>query len=84
MANPKRRKTTASNKKPVLDKRRLGLFDAYVAWLAGWPLAARSRETYAHQTCRYLLCLGDRSPVDGDPLVDALPVTGLCGITSGT
>jgi site-specific recombinase XerD len=33
-------------------------------------LAARSREAYGHQVRRYLAWLGDRSPVDGDPLGD--------------
>jgi site-specific recombinase XerD len=35
------------------------------------PLAARSRQAYGHQVRRYLVWLGDRSPVDGDPLADA-------------
>ena len=43
---------------------------AYLSWLEGRPLAARSREAYAHQVRRYLVWLGDRSPVDGDPLAD--------------
>ncbi|MCA1681108.1 MAG: tyrosine-type recombinase/integrase [Actinobacteria bacterium] len=43
---------------------------AYVAWLEGRPLAARSRQAYGHQVRRYLAWLGDRSPVDGDPLAD--------------
>jgi integrase/recombinase XerC len=33
-------------------------------------LAVRSREAYAHQVRRYLAWLGDRSPVDGDPLAE--------------
>jgi integrase/recombinase XerC len=33
-------------------------------------LAARSREAYAHQVRHFLGWLGDRSPVDGDPLAD--------------
>ena len=33
-------------------------------------MAVRSREAYAHQVRRYLAWLGDRSPVDGDPLAD--------------
>ena len=33
-------------------------------------MAARSREAYAHQAGRYLEWLGDRSPVDGDPLAE--------------
>jgi site-specific recombinase XerD len=32
-------------------------------------LAARSRQAYGHQVRRFLTWLGDRSPVDGDPLV---------------
>ena len=43
---------------------------AYLCWLEGRPLAARSREAYAHQVRRYLAWLGDRSLVDGDPLAD--------------
>jgi hypothetical protein len=39
-----------------------------VAWLEGRPLAARSRQAYGHQVRRCLSWLGDRSPVDGDPL----------------
>ena len=34
-------------------------------------MAARSRQAYGHQVRRYLVWLGDRSPVDGDPLADA-------------
>ena len=34
-------------------------------------MAARSREAYAHQVRRYLAWLGERSPVDGDPLAEA-------------
>ncbi len=70
MATAKRRKLTASNKEPVPEKRRAALLAAYVGWLEGRPLAARSREAYAHQVRRYLAWLGDRSPVDGDPLAE--------------
>lgn len=42
----------------------------YLEWLAGRPLAARSREAYGHQVRRFVAWLGDRSPVDGDPLQD--------------
>jgi integrase/recombinase XerC len=42
----------------------------YLTWLEGRPLAARSREAYGHHVSRFLAWLGDRSPVDGDPLVD--------------
>jgi site-specific recombinase XerD len=66
---------TASNKEPGLKE--LGLnglraeaLSAYLAWLEGRPLAARSRQAYGHQVRRYLAWLADRSPVDGDPLTD--------------
>lgn len=71
MAAAKRRKSTASNKDPGLDQARAEVLDGYLAWLESRPLAARSREAYAHQVRRYLAWLGDRSSVDGDPLVDA-------------
>ena len=48
----------------------MALLEAYLSWLEGRPLAARSREAYAHQVRRYLAWLGDRSPVDGDPLAE--------------
>jgi Phage integrase, N-terminal SAM-like domain len=70
MAPAKRRKSTASNTEPAGEDRRAALFDGYLGWLEGRPLAARSREAYGHQVRRYLAWLGDRSPVDGDPLVD--------------
>jgi site-specific recombinase XerD len=70
MAPAKRRKSTASNKDPGLDQARAEVLDGYLAWLEGRPLAARSREAYAHQVRRYVAWLGDRSPVDGDPLAD--------------
>jgi site-specific recombinase XerD len=70
VAAGKRRKSTASNKELAVDKRRAPLLDAYLGWLEGRPLAARSREAYAHQVRRYLAWLGARSPVDGDPLAD--------------
>jgi integrase/recombinase XerC len=68
MAARKPAKPTASNKDEVLDERRSSLLESYLAWLEGRPLAARSREAYGHQVRRYLVWLGDRSPVDGDPL----------------
>ncbi len=71
MAARKPAKSTASNKKPVPEERRAALLEAYLGWLEGRPLAARSREAYAHQVRRYLAWLGDRLPVDGDPLADA-------------
>ncbi len=71
MATSKRRKSTASNKEPVPKGRRAALLEAYLKWLEGRPLAARSREAYAHQVRRYLAWLGDRSPVDGDPLAES-------------
>lgn len=70
MAGRKPGKSTASNKDAVSEERRTGLLEAYLSWLEGRPLAARSREAYAHQVRRYLAWLGDRSPVDGDPLAD--------------
>jgi site-specific recombinase XerD len=62
--------STASNKDTSLDDARAEALGAYISWLVGRPLAARSREAYGHQVRRYLAWLGDRSPVDGDPLVD--------------
>ncbi|MCA1699656.1 MAG: tyrosine-type recombinase/integrase [Actinobacteria bacterium] len=62
---------TASNKEDGLGGSRSEALSAYVAWLEGRPLAARSRQAYGHQVRRYLAWLGDRSPVDGDPLADA-------------
>lgn len=62
---------TASNKEPAADDARAAALAGYLAWLDGRPLAARSREAYGHQVRRFLSWLGDRSPVDGDPLADA-------------
>jgi hypothetical protein len=59
-----------SNRTDALDEGRAGALTAYMAWLEGRPLAARSRQAYGHQVRRYLVWLGDRSPVDGDPLAD--------------
>jgi hypothetical protein len=70
MAAPKRRKSTASNKDAPVGEGREQALTAYLAWLEGRPLAARSREACAHQVRRYVTWLGDRLPVDGDPLVD--------------
>jgi site-specific recombinase XerD len=70
MAAAKRRKSTASNKDAPIGEVRAEALSAYLAWLEGRPLAARSRGAYAHQVRRYLAWLGDRSPVDGDPLAD--------------
>jgi site-specific recombinase XerD len=70
MVGRKPAKSTASNKEPVPEERRAALLEAYLSWLEGRPLAARSREAYAHQVRRYLAWLGDRSPVDGDPLAE--------------
>jgi integrase/recombinase XerC len=61
---------TASNRTDALDGSRAEALSAYVAWLEARPLAARSRQAYGHQVRRYLVWLGDRSPVDGDPLAD--------------
>jgi hypothetical protein len=65
MGLPEPRDLTASNKEPVPEERRAALLAAYLSWLEGRPLAARSRGAYAHQVRRYLDWLGDRSPVDG-------------------
>lgn len=69
MAARKKPDRTASNKKPP-DGARAEALKTYVAWLERRPLAARSRQAYAHQVRRYIAWLGDRSPVDGDPLAD--------------
>jgi hypothetical protein len=55
------------------------LLSSYLSWLEGRPLAARSRQAYARQVRRYLAWLGDRSPLDGDPLDDGTPLTGRPG-----
>jgi hypothetical protein len=60
---------TASNKEDGLIGPRAEALNAFLLWLEGRPLAARSRQAYGHQVRRYLVWLGDRSPVDGDPLV---------------
>src|SRR4051812_16524513 len=70
MAASKPPDRTASNKEPALDDRRAALLQEYLSWLEGRPLAARSRQAYGHQVRRYLAWMGDRSPVDGDPLAD--------------
>ncbi|MDQ6803648.1 MAG: tyrosine-type recombinase/integrase [Actinomycetota bacterium] len=70
MAGRKPAKSIASNKEPVAEERREALLAGYLSWLEGRPLAVRSREAYAHQVRRYLAWLGDRLPVDGDPLAD--------------
>jgi len=70
MARSKRPDPTASNKDDPADAARARALTAYLEWLKGRPLAARSREAYAHQVSRYIAWLADRSPVDGDPLVD--------------
>jgi len=70
MAASKPPDRTASNKDDRLDGPRAEVLACYLSWLEGRPLAARSRQAYAHQVRRYLGWLEDRSPVDGDPLVD--------------
>jgi integrase/recombinase XerC len=70
MAGREPTKSAASNKVAIPEGRRTALLEAYLRWLESRPLAARSREAYAHQVGRYLAWLGDRSPVDGDPLAD--------------
>ena len=61
---------TASNKVGAVESARAAALTAYLTWLEGRPLATRSREAYAHQVRGFLAWLGNRSPVDGDPLVD--------------
>jgi site-specific recombinase XerD len=70
MAARKKPNRTASNKDVAPEAARGEALTAYLAWLEGRPLAARSREAYGHQVRRYLAWLGEHSPVDGDPLVD--------------
>ena len=70
MAGRKPAESTASNKDASVGEARAEALSAYLAGLEGRPLAARSREAYAHQVRRYLAWVGDRSPVDGDPLAD--------------
>jgi integrase/recombinase XerC len=70
MAGRKPAKSTASNKVGVPEGPGAEALSAYLAWLEGRPLAVRSREAYGHQVRRYIAWLGDRSPVDGDPLAD--------------
>jgi site-specific recombinase XerD len=70
MARSKRPSSTASNKDALAGDARANALTAYAEWLEGRPLAARSREAYTHQVRRYIAWLGDRSPVDGDPLAD--------------
>ena len=83
MPRSKRPKSTASNKDAPVDDGRVPALTAYLDWLEGRPLAARSREAYAHQVRRYIAWLGDRSPVDGDPLADGDARDWRCGTTSG-
>jgi integrase/recombinase XerC len=61
----------ASKKEAALDGPRGEALEGYLGWLEGRPLAPRSRQAYGHQVRRYLAWLGNRSPVDGDPLADA-------------
>ncbi len=70
MARSKRPDPTASNKDDPVGDACVNALTAYLEWLEGRPLAARSRQAYAHQIRRYIAWLGDRSPVDGDPLAD--------------
>jgi integrase len=70
MAASERAESTASNKDDPVGDAHAAALSAYLAWLEGRPLAARSRQAYGHQVRRYLAWLGDRSPVDGDPLGD--------------
>jgi hypothetical protein len=75
--------STGSNKDESLDGTPAKLLAGYLSWLEGRPLAARSRQAYGHQVRRYLAWLGDRSPVDGDPLADGDARDWGCGTTSG-
>jgi integrase/recombinase XerC len=70
MAKREPQKRTASNKEGGAEGPRGEVLSAYLMWLEGRPLAARSRQAYGHQVRRYLAWLEDRSPVDGDPLAD--------------
>lgn len=70
MASPEPPDPTASNKDEAAGGGRDQALSAYLAWLEGRPLAARSRHAYGHQVRGYLEWLADRSPVDGDPLID--------------
>jgi integrase/recombinase XerC len=70
MVDSEPRDLTASNNDEDFSGARAEALAAYLAWLQRRPLAPRSREAYGHQVRRYLAWLGDRSPVDGDPLVD--------------
>jgi site-specific recombinase XerD len=70
MAAPQEPDRTASNKEDGVEGARAEVLDGYLAWLGRRPLAARSRDAYGHQVRRFLVWLGDRSPVDGDPLID--------------
>jgi len=70
MATPEPPDPTASNNDDVVGDGRAEALSAYLAWLDGRPLAARSRQAYAHQVRGYLVWLADRSPLDGNPLTD--------------
>ena len=70
MADSQPPNLTASNKEPAADDARAAALAGYLAWLDGRPLAARGREAHGHQVRRFLAWLGDRSPVDGDPLAE--------------
>jgi site-specific recombinase XerD len=62
--------SAASNKGDVVEGARAESLAGYLEWLEGRPLAARTREAYGHQVRRFVAWLEDRSPADGDPLVD--------------
>jgi len=66
MADAEQGEIPASNRVDAAEAALAG----YLEWLKGRPLAARSREAYGHQVRRFVAWLGDRSPIDGDPLVD--------------
>jgi len=70
MGDEERAETAASNSGDSAELARAAALAGYLEWLKGRPLAARSREAYGHQVRRFVAWLGDRSPVDGDPLGD--------------
>jgi integrase/recombinase XerC len=70
MARSKHSDSTASNEEALVDaacaETVRQLFE-----LAGRPaIRAPEPEVYAHQVRRFIAWLGDRSPVDGDPLTE--------------
>ena len=71
MAGRKPAKSTASNKDQAVDERRVALLGAYLGVVGGAAVGgAKPGGVRAHQVRRYLVWLGARSPVDGDPLAE--------------